>query len=118
MSKRIFVKIPLKVLDDNQLTCIDIVVYAAIAKRVDYRGVGYMPLSFIAEDAHVTKRTVSRSIKRLIDSGHMEVKSGWTNGALKVCNTYYLLDNCHKYKHKNEGITRPVWVPKYPERIG
>ena len=68
-----FVILPWAVLEDEQLTAHDVLVYATISKWADnVTGVAWPSRASIAESARCDVKTVDNSVRRLISAGYLE----------------------------------------------
>jgi hypothetical protein len=68
-----FVIMPWAVLDDENLTAHDVLVYATIARYADVNtGVAWPSRKTVADQARCDIKTVDRSVTRLVDAGFLE----------------------------------------------
>ena len=68
-----FVILPWAVLDDENLTAHDVLVYATISRYADSAtGVAWPSRSTVAEQARCDIKTVDRSVQRLVAAGFLE----------------------------------------------
>lgn len=68
-----YARIPLTVIADSQLSRLDIMVYAAISSPVFQGNVANIGSRRIAEIARTTQRMVLKSIRKLVDAGHLAI---------------------------------------------
>ena len=82
MKAEFFARIPLTLLADESLTDFDVRVYACIALKIGGGDSWSMPQSEIQRMARGGRRSVQRSLRRLIDHGHLVTTPG-PHGALR-----------------------------------
>lgn len=98
-----YARVPLTVLADATLKRIDVAVYAAISSTVWQGRVGSLGNRQIALIARVSQPTASRSIARLVNSGHIEIAASKGKGYRAI---YILTSPVFGQKQGNVNVVR------------
>lgn len=107
-----FARLPFEVLSDPRLSHADVRVYAAMASRCITNNIYHFGQGWLAKAAHVSKRTVRRSIEKLSRRGHLATAISRLDGccAYELRSPVFLEDRIYRmnaFSHRNSpGIVQ------------
>ena len=91
-----FIKVQLKELKGKGLTIIDKLVYSSLASKYNYHNEPFYTYeSYIADELEVSERSVRNSIKKLQETGLIEIERRYNKETKKTVN-YYSIKNTDK----------------------
>ena len=97
-----FTAIPKEMLDDNRISALDLVIYAALDYFSDSGGTAWPGISILAKKAHVSVSTVKRSLPRLEKAGYITRERRYRSGTQELDTTLYRLAFRQSNNDENE----------------
>ena len=98
-----FALVPLWVVDEPEVTPLDVAVYIAIKRHADSHGEAYPSRATIAEVAGVSVDTVDRAVKRLIDIGALDKEVRRKRNGEPTSNLYTIHEEPEGYRSQRQG---------------
>ena len=105
---RAYIKLPLDVLDDNQLSHADVRVYSVLIAFKGKNDSCSLGAGVLGQRTGLSRNTLFKCLKKLKDKGLIVVKSGWRYADVSKVNTYFFPHPVHDKKQGPGLIQSPA----------